>query len=218
MRGCKDVNIFTEGMSAKNAYILGLIFSDGNISWSGRNKNKLRMTLSMNEKEMISQIHSIMCTDRKLYEYKHPKGNEITYTVINSNQYFVDELISFGIVERKSSVVKYPQIDPRYEWHFVRGYFDGNGCVFKTSEVKGKKYYAVSITTGSEDFALGLKSFLDDKGVKNTIVSDSRRNTTFYNKIYSRDSLEHFINSMYEESGDWKLLRKYEKSREYGLL
>jgi hypothetical protein len=34
-----------------------------------------------------------------------------------------------GVVQNKTFSVKYPKIDEKLEKHFLRGYFDGDGCI-----------------------------------------------------------------------------------------
>lgn len=59
-----------------------------------------------------------------------------------------------GIVPRKSFIDnEYPKIPDEYFVHFLRGYFDGDGSVFKTSQ----GYYRISLV-GGHRFLLGIAS------------------------------------------------------------
>jgi hypothetical protein len=44
--------------------------------------------------------------------------------------------------------------------HFIRGYFDGDGCICKVKN----KWYSITIA-GNEGFIFSLKKFLLDKGI-----------------------------------------------------
>lgn len=75
-----------------------------------------------------------------------------------------NDLISHGCVPNKSLILKPPKIDNELINHFIRGYFDGDGCVSFNSKTK---VYAVCI--------LGTKEILEyiilHSGIKNVSIT-----------------------------------------------
>lgn len=206
-RKIEDNSIFENGLDATNSYILGLIYSDGCLSFDSHTQ-KYRISISMNEKELMQQIQKIMTPYKKLYDYKHPRGKQATYSVISTNKKDISFLRTLGMTERKSLTLSFPDIDKIYLPHFIRGYFDGDGSIYvntTTTHYKGiiKKYYYtnVSFTTGSKKFATKLQNILMNNCIKCTLVKDSRvDNSSWYVKIYNQDNVINFYYYIYTNS------------------
>ena len=47
-----------------------------------------------------------------------------------------EKLISFGVVPQKTFRTKYPSIPSKFNYDFIRGVFDGDGCVWTTRDIK----------------------------------------------------------------------------------
>lgn len=108
------------------------------------------------------------------------------------------DLISHGVVPRKSLCLSWPRIDEDLMADFVRGFFDGDGGLSKDGSVS---------FTGNYEFILKLKEYLrtkipienDNKILKNSI-SDAylyrfmRRVDVilFYHYIYKNSNLHLF--------------------------
>ncbi len=216
-RKIEDNSIFETKLNKVSAYILGLIYSDGCLSYDAHTKRN-RITISMNEKELIEKLNKIMTPNKKVYKYKHPKGRNYTYSVISTNPTDIKYLLNIGITERKSSIVIMPKLPRNLLGHFIRGYFDGDGSVYKnktSTYYNGiKKYYVyknVSFTTGSKVFAEELRLILDSFNIDSNIVKDSRSDhRCWYVKIYKSDSVNKFYNLIYSDA-DYYLDRKHSK-------
>lgn len=83
---------------------------------------------------------------------------------IGSKKVFHD-LLKLGLTPRKSLTIKFPNDIPnKYFGHFIRGYFDGDGCVTIKRGV-GKygqpilKGIAIIFTSGSKLFLEGLRDY-----------------------------------------------------------
>jgi len=46
-----------------------------------------------------------------------------------SGKKIINDLKRLGVVQNKTLILKYPDIDESIERHFLRGYFDGDGCI-----------------------------------------------------------------------------------------
>ena len=62
-----DNDIYKNGWDNINAYIFGIIMSDGCLKYEGRNKNRLAIRIGLNDYDMIKRLHSYMCIGNKIY-------------------------------------------------------------------------------------------------------------------------------------------------------
>ena len=149
----KQYNIdrdFFKEWSTKMAYILGYWFADGCI-WSGGGHHNINFT--SNDRQHLEKIKSILQSDHKIYSRIGDNSYKLEIGCIE----MYDDIIKLGGCERKSNIVKFPNIPKEYLWHFIRGYFDGDGSVYFR-----KKEPRISFT-GNIDFINGLMEKLPYK-------------------------------------------------------
>lgn len=84
---------------------------------------------------------------------------------IGSKDIFNDLKNRFGIIQNKSLVIKLPKVPKEFLGDFIRGYFDGDGCVhfakyWRKDRNQWKWQFTTSFTSGSKDFLIGLHSVL----------------------------------------------------------
>lgn len=210
-RKIEDESIFLSGLNDISAYVLGIIMSDGCLSFDNHSK-RFRITISMNEYEFIEKLRKMYTPTKKLYSYKARNALKTTYTFISSNKSDIEFLKSLGIYTRKSKILRFPKIEEKYERIVIKGIFDGDGSVYINKTVSnGKiyKYINTSITTGSENFAEDILDILTKNGINAHKVKDSRKKDCWYIKIYSKDAVKKFYEYLYEDS-KLHLKRKYD--------
>ena len=73
-----------------------------------------------------------------------------------------EDLIRLGVTPRKSLTLKFPKIPIKLVNHFIRGYFDGDGCV-RVSIENGRKLPSIKtiFTCGSMKFLVALNYTLN---------------------------------------------------------
>ena len=70
-----------------------------------------------------------------------------------------NDLDKLGISSNKTMVVKYPDISKKLQNHFIRGVFDGDGCIsLRTDKRDNKQRGQFNICSGSYDF---IKEYYD---------------------------------------------------------
>jgi len=208
LRRVPDESLFKDGINEINAYILGIIYSDGCLTFD-KHSHRYKLNITLNDQEIMNKIHGMMTPNKKLYEYKHPRGKQTSYSIISSNEEDIDFIVKLGVTERKSKVITFPKLATKYIRHFVRGYFDGDGSVYinrtKTNYkgvINHYEYINASFTTGSENFAKQLLMVLNNKGINANLVKDSREyNDSWYVKIYDKKSIGKFYNWIYRDAG-----------------
>ena len=131
-------NIDTE----TKAYLLGFYWADGYISSSPIDETKVKnaytIELSIAEKdiEIVELVKKEFQTPRPiLYQTcKNPSGSISNKArIIVNSKHMWNTLNNYGCTPRKSLTEKFPNVeifrDKSLVQHFIRGYFDGDGCI-----------------------------------------------------------------------------------------
>lgn len=155
-----DENFF-KVWSSEMSYILGLIYTDGNLD-----RNKFRMRISSIDIQILNEINAILKSNRPIRLEKNVNGEWFTLYIDNREIY--KELIKLGVSPNKTKICKIPTIPPQFLGDFLRGVIDGDGCVYEKT-IKNSKLpiLSIDIATASNDFKNGLlqimSKYTDDK-------------------------------------------------------
>lgn len=141
-----DDTFFEHIDTEEKAYWLGFLYADGCVL-DYRNKPKsnfkcLTMSLAEHDEGHMYKMNESMTSN---YPIKHGTSNGYGYYKVSiCNTKICDDLIKLGCVPRKSLILKFPSIDVvpnNLVHHFIRGYFDGDGCISHHSENAKTKAY-----------------------------------------------------------------------------
>lgn len=129
------------------AYFLGLIYSDGCII---NNKNdyryKVSLKLHIKDKHILEDFIKHVKGEMSLWFHGQRNMCEVSL----SGKKIVKDLEEKGLHPNKTFTIKYPKINEDLERHFLRGYFDGDGCVrVKTDKRDGSKRGDLRLVSGS---------------------------------------------------------------------
>ena len=103
------------------AYWLGFLMADGCVSVS--QNPKVAIGLQSKDAQHLAEWHyAIQSHNRLCY-----KSNASVLST-HYSQKMCDDLIKLGCTPRKSLTLQFPSVLKHLEHHFVRGYFDGDGC------------------------------------------------------------------------------------------
>lgn len=199
-----DINEnFFSGWSHKMAYVLGLIITDGCISETGT------VSLCINDKELLEKVKKVMGSEHNITASRHQKGLHYFHF---TRERMTKDLGRFGILPRKSLIVKFPAVQEEYLPDFIRGVFDGDGSVFFDKR-RPKFPLRSKFVSGSEDFIEGLQKSLEYLGMPvRTIYKQKTKNGWSYMFIYDhKDSIKLF-NILYKNVQNGLFLeRKYKR-------
>lgn len=205
-----DNNIFVNGWNAENAYIFGWIMSDGCLRKEGRNKTAYAVRVCSNDEDIITWLHARLCNGNKIYK-QGEKGFLIKYR----NKESIEFMMGYGLKERKSLDMKFPDIPNAVFGNFLRGYFDGDGSII-LRPTRYNTYGQVSFTSGSIDFLKTLQDKLLEQSIESHLYKDGRTtNNSYYLRVIKRSELEKLFHLMYPSGCDAKLERKYNKFKLY---
>ncbi|TVL99685.1 MAG: hypothetical protein CV087_17205 [Candidatus Brocadia sp. WS118] len=219
-------NFFSK-WSNEMAYVLGLIYTDGNIDPGMLNdpirKTTLRigrLTFAQREKELVEKFLNLIGSDSKILyrrraKYENTTAGELYYFHINCDKYF-EQLVKLGLTPNKSLSMKFPEIPDEYVRHFIRGCWDGDGSVYIEKRNGNLK---TSFVCGSYEFIKALVEYLHKQGLSAVKLYEDRRskkgNVSYYFRYGTKDSVKlfHYLYDGVPESQYLK--RKYEIFKSY---
>lgn len=140
------------------AYVLGFIYADGAVEDCRSSSRTCYLLLSNNDIKILKEMLSVMSTEQTIHRVD-PRTIKIrdkeywcktSYYVRIGNKIIYDDLIKLGLCPRKSLVIELPEIPDKYFEYFLRGYFDGDGCI--NIEKNKKNRVNIIFTSGSKLF------------------------------------------------------------------
>lgn len=182
---------FFKTWTPEMAYVLGYFAADGSMI---RHKNGgCFIEFTTTDRCLLEQLKLVTCASQKIAErpFRHPQWKTQYRIQIGSKQWFND-LLAHGFTPRKSKSMHFVKISAPYFGDFIRGYFDGDGCVyFKTHWVSARNrfcwVFTTSFTSGSREFLEALCESLRNYGVKGGHIARKERGFAL---VFSRhDSL-----------------------------
>ncbi len=149
---------FFGNWSPAMAWVLGLLFTDGNVQ---RSKKGLRVSISSIDYDLLEQVKNLLGSKRAVSKrnQSYDKSKHI-YIFEFYREKMRDDLHSLGLLERKSLTMQFPSVPQQLMRHFVRGCWDGDGSVFISA---GK--LRASYVCGSPDFTQCLVNELYKAGI-----------------------------------------------------
>ncbi len=111
------------------AYVLGYLYADGSMEDASYLRGKYIRVTSV-EKYSIERIKKWLESGHTIVPNRPTSPNGKTrFTLRIGNHRLYYSLLKFGLHPNKSLTIKFPAIPQEYLADFVRGYFDGDGCV-----------------------------------------------------------------------------------------
>lgn len=106
------------------AYWLGFLAADGYQS-----KGYLGCSLASKDKHHLEKLKHALQAEHPLGQYRSSGYSNTKYhrLLIRSDQ-LCTSLHALGVTENKTLTLKFPTLPSRLIPHFIRGYFDGDGC------------------------------------------------------------------------------------------
>lgn len=190
--------------SWQKAYILGFLMADG---YNNQKEGKIRINIHKSDIEVLNFINSQIQPDKPdaiRYTYGGKQldktDKRIAYLCLYSRK-LSDDLAKLGCVQNKSLTLQFPKAVPsNLLADFVRGFFDGDGGITKSTYGSGYCAYFFS----SLSFLLDTKQVLIENGIKN--ISIYVKGVIFELKICSKKSVIALRDWMY--NGKFALERK----------
>ncbi len=195
-------DFFEEINTEEKAYWLGFICADGYINKRG---NTVGITLDRSDENHLHKF--LKCLNSNLmrldyresrYDENSPLTKKVTVNLYSSKMN--KDLVNLGLSIRKSKDLKEIKLDEDLRHHFIRGYFDGDGCVFESyTKGKNKPCYSPGFTfVGTKEFLDFINDSLPFKVKK--LIYDKRTESSYTLYVRSQKRFISLEDYMYEKA------------------
>lgn len=212
---------FFKKWSHNMAYILGFWFADGHIDIKA---NVFSITQHISDQYLLKEILKKMGSNSRLIHH-----NNCVVLRINSKT-IVKDIIAIGGKPAKSLDCVFPTIPNEYLPDFIRGLWDGDGCI-SNSKWRGYDYYRASLFSGSSQFIRAAKEIINKnipltKGFIGTAIQKTgtmvngwplSRDSIVYRFVLGINDTRRLRDYIYQHNG-LKLDRKYKKFIKAGAI
>ena len=194
-----DEQFFT-AWSNKLAYVLGVIYTDGNLFFDEKRK-LATITISQKAPEILEKIKQLIkCNAKLIYipRKTHKSGvvsGELYRLQFRSHKVY-NSLLDFGLFPDKSLKIEFPSMPREHIRHFIRGCWDGDGSVYIE---KRNNSIAASFVSGSFNFIKGILQHLEMAGLPSiTIHTRKGKNPSYYFRFRGSACLQ-LYNYLYDD-------------------
>ncbi len=178
------------------AYVLGFFAADGTMILNNRGAHFIEFHIT--DRSLLYSIRHVAGSNHKIaVRNRNEKWKRGYRLQIGSKNWFQD-LQKLGFTPNKSNSMKFPVIPDAFFGAFLRGYFDGDGCVyFKKHTVKDRKkpkwIFSTRFTSGSKGFLASLLRRLRLRELNGGFIVDKVRG---YELVFSHhdSSIFHYQN------------------------
>ena len=205
-----DFDFFERIDNEDKAYVLGLLASDGCVYTRNNHEGLMQIALQKQDKEILEKIKLAMSSENPILENKR----SYVFSIVSNKIY--NDLVKIGITPKKTWDLDlekiFSQVPFEYWKDFIRGYFDGDGCISSQELISNSNVaIAIPLKTG---YVLSEK--LKSIGLNNTIVEDKRvehYQLPFCNIVFKNTTEKYcFLKYIYNTKSNLFLLRKREKA------
>lgn len=157
-----DETFFDNIDTQEKAYFLGILYADG---YNNTDRNAVNLGLKENDKEILVKLNNLLQPAKPL-QFVNMKSNrkqEIKssdqYRLVIANKHISKRLSELGCVKAKTFKIVFPEwLNKNLIQHFIRGYFDGDGCL--SWSFPRKALQGCCSIVGTEQFCKSIKNHL----------------------------------------------------------
>jgi len=200
------------------AYILGFWWADGYIS-----EGRFGITQHIDDIYMLEKISKEM---KSSYIISTSKKRNVAEIRISSNT-IINDLLKLDGNYRKSLICKFPYIPKKYLPDFIRGLWDGDGCIYYNNH---QKVYMAVFTSGSKNFIekllltlrkniVGFRGNIHEKCNKKGFKicnKKLKKDSICYNLVISANDTRRLKKFIYYKNNILKMDRKWKKFKLVG--
>ena len=194
----------------EKAYWLGFFAADG---YNYRSKGYIEFRLNKQDTEILEKFKVCLEANNVIRFYRNTYCSMTLCSI-----HLCDKLAEYGLDQAKTYTLQLPILDKSLMRHFIRGYFDGDGCfsVIKRNDRKNpnSKTYQFNITGMKGPLSIIQQHLVDNIGIiKNSL---KRRKSTIAVTIHysGRNVCKKILDYLYDDATIY-LQRKYNKYKEY---
>lgn len=198
--------------NSDKAYILGWLFSDGN---NFPDHNAISLSVQSEDVEILEYIKDQIQYEGDIRVKKVSIGDkkykDQALLCINDS-YMSKQLYNLGLINNKSLTLTFPtSIPEQYMSHFLRGYFEGDGCIYNDD----KNNKTQTSIVGTYEFVIKIQEYMTKIGCKSCVIKQNKKgkykdSDTWIVRICGNKSSYKFLSWIYKDA-TMVLKRKYDK-------
>ena len=186
--------------SESKAYFLGLMFSDGSVS-------KNQFYIKLKDEDIILKFRDELKCDYSIHTRYYPYKS---YILTVCSQTLCNALIKLGCTPNKTRTIQLPKLREDLYRHFIRGFFDGDGCL----QLQDKIYHCrFDLTSASKKFLEQIRPIITAHARSNGYLGKEAKYDVWHLN-YTGHQVQDILDWLYIDS-NFYLQRKYMK---YKLL
>lgn len=183
--------------SESKAYFLGLMYSDGSVS---RNT----FYLKLKDEDIILKFRDALECDYPVKRISY--GGYDAYILVVNSQTSCNNLIKQGCFINKTKIIRLPKLKEDLYKHFIRGFFDGDGCL----QLQDKIYHCrFDLASASKEFLEDVRPIITTHAKTNGYLG-KETNYDVWHLNYSGHQVVQILDWLYKDS-NYYLIRKYNK-------
>jgi len=203
-RYCVNEDFFETVDNEEKSYWLGFLFADGYVRIRKKKYGEVKLKLQLKDYDHVKLFKKSLNSNNIIKNSINNNGfNETSFSVYSTK--LTTDLIKMGCIENKTKLIRVPPIPDNLMRHFIRGYFDGGGCISEMFKTKVIEFY---ICGGSIEFLNDLKQIFNDFGISKQDFRENNSNTTML-KITRVNDMKKLYHYFYDDS-EFYLERKKE--------
>lgn len=203
-----DEKYFDKIDNEHKAYWLGFIYADGchNVE-----RYSLSIVLQENDSDLLWEFYEDIKCDKIVQRYYNYKYHRFYASVHIQHPHLSQALLNKGVFQNKSFKITFPTEDiipKELLKHFVRGYFDGDGCLTIPKD-KSKTSWSI---IGNYTFVERVKQYIENSipNYSLTIRKQSQSSNIYTIGKGGRIVVKQFLDWLYKDATIY-LKRKYDK-------
>lgn len=156
-----DIKFFDIIDTEEKAYLLGLLYADG---YNMETRNTVCLHLNIKDLNHIEKVKKILKADHPIKHLSNRTRQQFGISLTNKR--FSEKLAELGCMQAKTFKIKFPttdQVPNSLLRHFIRGYFDGDGCIQHHYTKRSKREIFQISFVGTENFCNKLRSIIQTK-------------------------------------------------------
>jgi len=161
-------------------------------------------------KYILYQFKNDLNSDSLIKKYKTTGGYKIgiEYSKLLITDYKMrDDLIKHGVVLNKTNIITAPNLQKNLIKHFIRGYFDGDGSIYKNGKISN---YNICICGTDELLKFIHNYFFINNLIKKNLKLEKRKPQHIVSSIRygGNNQVLNIMNHLYKDATRY-LIRKY---------
>lgn len=193
---------------SKIDYVMGFLTADGCVS-KDRHGNACSLTLELSDEQIVEDI-------AKEFGKQHYHRSRI---IANKERHFYRVTLNHKDLPCDANCFKkgrvgikavYDSCENKHD--FIRGLFDGDGCVTECTSDQRRMLLRIffSINSGCSEVKEIIDSFCAENDIKESFYFDKRGSGSWYNSINRKEDVAKFFNLIYGNNPSLFLKRKYD--------